>query len=170
MNRRALLQGLLGASAALILPPSVAEGAEAGRRWWSLGSVPKVDTGYLETGWFDMGMPPALYPPPMPQLGPFMSKEEQVIYYAIAQVTGSDRHMTVPPRYILGLTSFLQTAIVETIWEALADDSGRATRIALAWNKMLMIQLEMMLKSIAPYWPDWDERPSVTRELYAAAI
>ena len=44
MNRRTLLQGILGASAALVLPPTIAENAEATRRYW---------TGYGAGRWDD---------------------------------------------------------------------------------------------------------------------
>lgn len=41
MNRRELLAGLAGVAGGLILPASVAENAEAGRRWWALGAIPE---------------------------------------------------------------------------------------------------------------------------------
>jgi hypothetical protein len=46
MNRRALFKGLAGAATALILPPTLAENAEAGKRYWALGGIPK-DEGLL---------------------------------------------------------------------------------------------------------------------------
>lgn len=63
----------------------------------------------------------------------------------------------VPPRYLVALTSFVQTALVATILEAAADKPKEAVRMALAWNKMMMLQLEIMLKMAAPHWPHWDE-------------
>jgi hypothetical protein len=63
----------------------------------------------------------------------------------------------VPPRYMVALTSFVQTALTATILEALADQPAAARRTAIAWNKMMMIQLEIFLKAIAPAFPNWDE-------------
>lgn len=63
----------------------------------------------------------------------------------------------VPPRYMVALTSFVQSALLGALFDALADEPARARRLALAWNKMLMIQLEIFLKAIAPTWPKWDE-------------
>jgi hypothetical protein len=63
----------------------------------------------------------------------------------------------VPPRYMVGLTSFVQTALTATILDALADKPAEARRTAIAWNKMMMIQLEIFLKAMAPAWPHWDE-------------
>jgi Protoglobin len=62
----------------------------------------------------------------------------------------------VPPRYMVALTSFVQTAI----WDALFAESTDATlvrRCGQAWSKMMIIQLEIFLKVIAPHWPRWDE-------------
>lgn len=62
----------------------------------------------------------------------------------------------VPPRYMVALMSFVQTAL----WSALfaeVNDLKKIQRMGLAWNKMLMIQLELFLKQIAPAWPKWDE-------------
>lgn len=63
----------------------------------------------------------------------------------------------VPPRYLIGLTSFIQTAILKATFAALPEDPQAALRVGLAWNKMLMIQLEMFLRAVAPHWPRWDE-------------
>jgi hypothetical protein len=42
MNRRAFLKGLAGAvGAAIILPPTIADAAEEGRRIWALGGIPQ---------------------------------------------------------------------------------------------------------------------------------
>lgn len=41
MNRRNLFKGLIGVTAGLILPPSLAENAEAGKRIWALGGIPE---------------------------------------------------------------------------------------------------------------------------------
>ena len=49
MSRRTLLRGLVGASAALILPPSVVDAAdEVSRRWWALGEMPGRDPRIID--------------------------------------------------------------------------------------------------------------------------
>ncbi|GAC1351725.1 MAG: hypothetical protein NVSMB1_07530 [Polyangiales bacterium] len=68
-----------------------------------------------------------------------------------------ERKRNVPPRYIVGLFSFVQSAILSALFDSLPDDPANARRYALSWNKMLMIQLEMFLKEIGPHWPRWDE-------------
>ena len=68
-----------------------------------------------------------------------------------------DPNRSVPPRYMVVLTSFVQTALVSTIIQNLPGEAEKATRLALAWNKMMMIQLEIFLKVLAPMWPEWDE-------------
>ena len=37
--------------------------------------------------------------------------------------------------------------------------------MSVAWNKMLVMQLEMFLKNVAPQWPHWDEPRICTGEL-----
>lgn len=64
----------------------------------------------------------------------------------------------VPPRYLVALTSFIQTALLSTLWAELPNDGAKAVRMGLAWNKLLMIQLELFLKAAAPKWPTWDEK------------
>jgi len=63
----------------------------------------------------------------------------------------------VPPRYMVALASFVQTALTSTAFAALPGETERALRISLAWNKMMMVQLEFFLKVMAPEWPHWDE-------------
>lgn len=41
MNRRNLFKLAAGAATALILPPTLAENAEAGKRFWALGAMPQ---------------------------------------------------------------------------------------------------------------------------------
>jgi hypothetical protein len=77
-----------------------------------------------------------------------------------------DPRRVVPPRYMVALVSYVQTTLTTTFFEALADDPERALRFATAWNKMLMIQLEMFLKNIAPQWPQWDEPRICSTEEY----
>jgi hypothetical protein len=63
----------------------------------------------------------------------------------------------VPPRYVVGLTCFVQTAILKTAFAALPEEPTRALQLGLAWHKLLTIHLELFLKAIAPHWPAWDE-------------
>ena len=63
----------------------------------------------------------------------------------------------VAPRYMVALASHLQTAMLSAVFSALPTEPALALRMGLAWNKMLMIQLEMFLKVLAPHWPRWDE-------------
>jgi protoglobin len=80
-------------------------------------------------------------------------------------VAGDPRRV-VPPRYMVGLVSFAQTAFARVLHGALADEPERALRMSLAWSKMLMMQLEMFLKNIAPQWPNWDEPRICSGEEY----
>lgn len=63
----------------------------------------------------------------------------------------------VPPRYMVGLTSFVQTALLSALFDLLENRPNDLRRFSLAWNKFMIIQLEMFLKVLAPAWPDWDE-------------
>lgn len=66
-------------------------------------------------------------------------------------------HRAVPPRYMVGLSSFIQTIIVETLFDSVTDDVAALRRMTLAWNKIVLVQLELFLQVIAPLWPRWDE-------------
>lgn len=61
----------------------------------------------------------------------------------------------VPPRYMVALIGFVQTAIWQTLASEVSDPK-KMVRLGLAWNKMLVMQLEMFLKQIGPHWPRWD--------------
>lgn len=63
----------------------------------------------------------------------------------------------VPPRYMVALVSFVQTALLSTLFSALPKEPEKVQRMGLAWNKMMMLQLEIFLKQMAPAWPKWDE-------------
>ncbi len=65
----------------------------------------------------------------------------------------------VPPRYMVGLTAFVQSAIWNALFTALPDKPQDARRFGQAWSKMLMVQLELFLKMMVPQWPAWDESP-----------
>ena len=63
----------------------------------------------------------------------------------------------VPPRYMVGLVAFIQTSFLSTLFEQLPNEPEKVQRMGLAWNKMMMMQLEIFLKQMAPAWPQWDE-------------
>lgn len=52
----------------------------------------------------------------------------------------------VPSRYVLGTVSFYQTAIADLMCRELAE-SDQAARTSVAWNKLLMLQLDLLLAS-----------------------
>ena len=63
----------------------------------------------------------------------------------------------VPPRYMVALIATLQTSILGALAAQLPNQQAQVVRLGLAWNKMLIIQLEMFLKTLAPQFPEWDE-------------
>jgi hypothetical protein len=66
-------------------------------------------------------------------------------------------HRAVPPRYMVALSSFIQTVVLEALYDAVSDDIAALRRMSLAWNKIVIVQLELFLQVIAPLWPSWDE-------------
>lgn len=54
------------------------------------------------------------------------------------------RHGSVPARFMTGTISFIQTQIASTLAEEM-DDPAAAAQTAIAWNKMLMLQLDVLL-------------------------
>ncbi len=52
----------------------------------------------------------------------------------------------VPSRYVVGTISFYQTAIAELLRRELPD-SDQAARCSAAWNKLLIVVLDLMLAS-----------------------
>ena len=53
---------------------------------------------------------------------------------------------SVPPRYIIGIISYYQTAIADLLQQHMADTT-LALRTSMAWNKWLMLQIELLLAS-----------------------
>ena len=51
---------------------------------------------------------------------------------------------SVPARFMVGTISFIQSAVADLLRREL-DDADLAMRAASAWNKMLMLQLDIML-------------------------
>lgn len=81
------------------------------------------------------------------------------LMHVAAHHTGKagDAARSVPPRYMVALTGFLQAAFVESLFELLPGRPHDVRRMSIAWNKMLILQLEIFLKVLAPHWPQWDE-------------
>lgn len=63
----------------------------------------------------------------------------------------------VPPRWMVGLTGWLQAAIAGALFDAGIADQADLRRYLVAWNRFLIVQLEMFLHVIAPSFPGWDE-------------
>lgn len=51
---------------------------------------------------------------------------------------------SVPSRFMVGTISYIQSAVAEVLRSEL-EDQDLAARAAMAWNKMLMLQLDIML-------------------------
>jgi hemoglobin-like flavoprotein len=50
----------------------------------------------------------------------------------------------VAPRYIIGVISYYQTAIADVLHQQMSD-AALASRTSIAWNKWLMVGLELLL-------------------------
>ncbi|MBM3943674.1 MAG: hypothetical protein FJ316_12330 [SAR202 cluster bacterium] len=59
---------------------------------------------------------------------------------------------SVPARYMIGTISFAQTALAQLLRQEMPDP-GLAWRAAVAWNKMLMVQLDLLLASYVTEQP-----------------
>ena len=54
-------------------------------------------------------------------------------------------HMgSIPSRFMVGTISFVQTALANVLLQEM-DDPREAMKAAIAWNKMLMVQLDILL-------------------------
>ena len=51
---------------------------------------------------------------------------------------------SIPSRYMIGTISFVQTALNE-LFQREIEDRHEAMRASLAWNKMMMLQLDILL-------------------------
>ena len=51
---------------------------------------------------------------------------------------------STPSRFMIGTISFVQTAVARLLQEEM-DDPAEAQRASVAWNKMLMVQLDILL-------------------------
>ena len=54
------------------------------------------------------------------------------------------RHGSIPARFMTGTISFIQTQVALVLAEEV-NDATRALRMSAAWNKMLMLQLDVLL-------------------------
>ncbi len=51
---------------------------------------------------------------------------------------------SIPSRFMVGTISFVQTALAEMLAQEM-DDPHRAMQASIAWNKLLMVQLDILL-------------------------
>ena len=51
---------------------------------------------------------------------------------------------SIPSRFMVGTISFVQHAVAEVLLQEM-DDPAEAMKASLAWNKMLMVQLDILL-------------------------
>ena len=51
---------------------------------------------------------------------------------------------SIPSRFMIGTMSFTQTALAEVLLQEM-DDPEAAMRASVAWNKLLMVQMDIML-------------------------
>jgi hypothetical protein len=81
------------------------------------------------------------------------SMTRDFVYYLLA-VSLSHSHCTfgpggkVPPHFLVGAMSLVQTAFAR-LFEAELDDHHQAFEAALAWNKLLLVHLNVLLLG---YW------------------
>ena len=60
---------------------------------------------------------------------------------------------SVPPRYIIGIISYYQTAIADLLQQHMSD-TALALCTSKAWNKWLMLQIELLLASYLSDGPE----------------
>jgi hypothetical protein len=66
--------------------------------------------------------------------------------------SAGDPDKVAPNRYVVGHMAFLQVALWSALFDALPTEPERVRRLGLAWTKILMIQLEMMLAAAVMGW------------------
>jgi len=69
---------------------------------------------------------------------------------------------SIPSRFMIGSISFIQTALARMFHEEM-DDPKEAQRASVAWNKMLMVQLDILIAGYVSETPTEaaDEAPAV---------
>ena len=68
-------------------------------------------------------------------------------------------HMgSIPSRFMIGTISFTQTALAELLHREM-EDAGLAARASAAWNKLMMLQLDILL---AGYLTETPTEPEAT--------
>lgn len=70
---------------------------------------------------------------------------------------------SVPARFMIGTMSFAQTAIATTL-EADMADPDQALRTSMAWNKLLMLQLDVLLAGYVTETPTPATAPPPTED------
>jgi hypothetical protein len=63
-----------------------------------------------------------------------------------------DPDRAVPARYVVGHMANVQVVFWSALFEAMPNEPERVQRMGLAWTKMMMIQLELMLWAAVPGW------------------
>ena len=66
---------------------------------------------------------------------------------------------SVPSRFMIGTMSFAQTAIADLLWQEM-DEPAEAARASAAWNKLLMIQLDLLMAGYVTDVPVQPPRPT----------
>ena len=70
---------------------------------------------------------------------------------------------SVPARFMIGTMSFAQTAIAAVLSEDM-DDPDKVLRTSMAWNKVLMLQLDVLLAGYVTETPTPPTAPPVSEE------
>ena len=70
---------------------------------------------------------------------------------------------SVPARFMIGTMSFAQTAIASVLSEDM-EDQDNVLRTSMAWNKLLMLQLDVLLAGYVTETPTPPTAPPVSEE------
>lgn len=69
---------------------------------------------------------------------------------------------SIPGRYMIGTISFAQTALAQLLYRGM-DDQAEAMRASTAWNKLLMVQLDVLLAGYVTEQPIAPAADSVSK-------
>jgi len=68
----------------------------------------------------------------------------------------------IPTRFMIGTMSFAQTALAQLLFQDM-DDQSEARRASIAWNKLLMVQLDVLLAGYVTEQPTAPTGKSVSK-------
>ena len=68
----------------------------------------------------------------------------------------------IPTRFMIGTMSFAQTALAQLLFQDM-DDQSEARRASIAWNKLLMVQLDVLLAGYVTDQPTAPTGKSVSK-------